>query len=215
MTSTSKLFQPTRIGDIEISNRVIMAPLTRCRADEPAGDIPGSAMNIEYYVQRSNAGLIISEGTQVSPVGKGYMATPGIYSGAQVAGWKKITDAVHEAGSKIIAQIWHVGRITHPDLTGGATPIAPSAIKPNVVAYSAKGKLEVPTPHALTVSEIKDVVGQFRKAAANAIKAVEKKGFADERFFIMRDASGRHFPVFVGRDRLMQRGVHWHFNCVG
>ena len=171
MSNTAKLFEATRIGDIAISNRVIMAPLTRCRADEPAGDVPGSAMNIEYYVQRSNAGLIISEGTQVSPVGKGYMATPGIYSEAQVAGWKKITDAVHEAGSKIIAQIWHVGRITHPDLTGGATPIAPSAIKPNVVAYSAKGKLEVPTPHALTVSEIKDVVGQFRKAAANAIKA--------------------------------------------
>ena len=100
---THKLFEPARIGDIEVANRVVMAPLTRSRADEPAGDIPGSPMNVEYYRQRSNAGLIISEGTQVSPVGKGYMATPGIYSDAQVEGWKPITQAVHEAGSKIVA----------------------------------------------------------------------------------------------------------------
>ena len=94
MTDTlAQLFQPTRIGDIEMANRVVMAPLTRCRADEAAGDIPGSAMNIEYYRQRSNAGLIISEGTQVSAGGKGYMATPGIYSDAQVEGWKPITQA--------------------------------------------------------------------------------------------------------------------------
>lgn len=167
----SKLFQPTRIGDIEIANRVVMAPLTRCRADEPAGDVPGSAMNIEYYRQRSNAGLIISEGTQVSPVGKGYMATPGIYSDAQVEGWKPITRAVHEAGSKIVAQIWHVGRVTHPDLTGGAQPVAPSAVKPNLVAYTRNGKVEAPEPHALTVDEIKEVVGQYRKGAANALRA--------------------------------------------
>ena len=107
-----KLFQPGRIGSIEVKNRLVMAPLTRCRADEPAGDVPGSAMNVEYYRQRASAGLIISEGTQVAPAGKGYMATPGIYSQAQVEGWKPITKAVHEAGGKIIAQIWHVGRIT-------------------------------------------------------------------------------------------------------
>src|SRR5689334_20841056 len=92
----AKLFQPARIGDIEVANRIVMAPLTRSRADEANGDIPGSPMNIEYYRQRSNAGLIISEGTQVSPIGKGYMATPGIYSDAQVEGWKPITQAVHE-----------------------------------------------------------------------------------------------------------------------
>ena len=166
-----KLFQPGRIGDIEIANRVVMAPLTRCRADEAAGDIPGSALNVEYYRQRSNAGLIISEGTQVSPLGKGYMATPGIYSEAQVEGWKPITQAVHAAGSKIVAQIWHVGRITHPDLTGGAQPVAPSAIAPQVVAYTRNGKVDAPVPHALTLDEIAEVVAQFRRAAANAIRA--------------------------------------------
>ena len=166
-----KLFQPGRIGDIEIANRIVMAPLTRSRADEAAGDIPGSALNVEYYRQRSNAGLIISEGTQVSPVGKGYMATPGIYSEAQVEGWKPITRAVHEAGSKIVAQIWHVGRVTHPDLTGGAQPVAPSAIAPKVVAYTRNGKVEAPVPHALTIDEIAEVVAQFRRAAANAIRA--------------------------------------------
>ena len=149
-----KLFQPGRIGDIEIANRVVMAPLTRCRADEAAGDIPGSTLNVDYYRQRSNAGLIISEGTQVSPGGKGYMATPGIYSDAQVEGWKPITQAVHAAGGKIVAQIWHVGRITHPDLTGGAQPVAPSAIAAKVVAYTRNGKVEAPVPHALTIDEI-------------------------------------------------------------
>lgn len=166
-----KLFQPGHIGSIEVKNRVVMAPLTRCRSDEAAGDIPGSEMNIEYYRQRANAGLIISEGTQVSPAGKGYMATPGIYSDEQVEGWKPITQAVHHAGGKIIAQIWHVGRITHPELTGGPSPIAPSAIKPNVVAYTHKGKVDVPVPHALTVDEIATVVAEYRKGAANSLNA--------------------------------------------
>jgi N-ethylmaleimide reductase len=167
--TTSQLFQPTRIGDIEVANRIVMAPLTRSRAAD--GDMPGSAMNVDYYRQRSGAGLIISEGTQISPVGKGYMATPGIYSDAQVEGWKPITQTVHDAGSKIIAQIWHVGRITHPDLTGGAQPVAPSAIQPKVVAYTPSGKVDVPVPHALTTAEVKDMVQQFRQAAANAIRA--------------------------------------------
>jgi N-ethylmaleimide reductase len=170
MTSP-QLFQPTHIGDIAVANRIVMAPLTRSRADEAHGDIPGSAMNVDYYRQRSAAGLIISEGTQVSPVGKGYMATPGIYSDAQVEGWKSITKAVHEAGGKIVAQIWHVGRITHPELTGGAQPVAPSAIQPKVVAYTHKGKVDVPVPHALSATEVKEVVQQFRQAAANAVRA--------------------------------------------
>ncbi len=169
--TTPQLFHPTRIGDIEIANRIVMAPLTRSRADETQGDLPGSTMNVDYYRQRSSAGLIISEGTQISPVGKGYMATPGIYSEAQVQGWKPITQAVHDAGSKIIAQIWHVGRITHPDLTGGAQPVAPSAIQPKVVAYTPNGKVDVPVPQALTTAEIKAVVQQFRQAAANARRA--------------------------------------------
>ena len=168
---THKLFEPTRIGDIEVANRVVMAPLTRSRADEAAGDIPGSPMNVEYYRQRSNAGLIISEGTQVSPVGKGYMATPGIYSDEQVEGWKPITQAVHEAGSKIVAQIWHVGRVTHPNLTGGVQPIAPSAVTPKVTAYTHAGKVEAPEPRALATEEIKEIVAEYRRGAANAIRA--------------------------------------------
>ena len=168
----ARLFQPGRIGDIEIANRVVMAPLTRSRADEPRGDVPGSAINIDYYRQRSGAGLIISEGTQVAPGGKGYMATPGIYSDAQVEGWKRITDAVHAAGSKIVAQIWHVGRITHPALTGGLRPVAPSAVAPKgVVAYTHEGKVEVPVPQELSTAEIAEIVEQYRRGAANAIRA--------------------------------------------
>ncbi len=201
--TTPQLFQPTRIGDIEVTNRIVMAPLTRSRADEANGDIPGSTMNVDYYRQRSGAGLIISEGTQVSPVGKGYMATPGIYSEAQVEGWKPITQAVHEAGSKIIAQIWHVGRITHPDLTGGAQPVAPSAIQPKVVAYTNNGKVDVPVPHALTTAEVKNVVQQFRQAAANAIRAgfdgVEihgANGYLVDQF--IRDGANQRTDVYGG-----------------
>ena len=165
---TTPLHTPVRIGALDLKNRIVMAPLTRCRADEAAGDVPGKAMNIEYYRQRSTAGLIISEGTQVSPAGKGYMATPGIYSAAQVDGWRKITDAVHAAGSKILAQIWHVGRISHPDINGGHEPIAPSAIAPGIAAYSANGRVECPIPRALDEAGIAAVVEEFRQAALNA-----------------------------------------------
>ena len=198
------LFQPLRIGDIEVANRVVMAPLTRSRADEPAGDVPGSAMNVEYYRQRSGAGLIISEGTQVSPAGKGYMATPGIYSEAQVEGWKPITQAVHAAGSKIVAQIWHVGRITHPGLTGGAQPVAPSAIAPSgVLAYTQDGKVDIPVPQALSVDEIAEIVQQFRRAARNALRAgfdgVEihgANGYLIDQF--LRDGTNRRSDAYGG-----------------
>ena len=198
-----KLFQPARIGQIEVANRVVMAPLTRSRADEAAGDLPGSDMNVAYYRQRSNAGLIISEGTQVSPVGKGYMATPGIYSDAQVEGWKRITQAVHEAGSKIVAQIWHVGRVSHPDLTGGAQPVGPSAIAARVAAYTRNGKVAAPVPHALTVDEIRQVVDQYRRGAANAIRAgfdgVEihgANGYLIDQF--LRDGANQRTDAYGG-----------------
>jgi len=200
---THKLFEPTRIGDIEVANRVVMAPLTRSRADEAAGDIPGSPMNVEYYRQRSNAGLIISEGTQVSPLGKGYMATPGIYSDEQVEGWKPITQAVHDAGSKIVAQIWHVGRVTHPHLTGGVQPIAPSAVTPKVLAYTHAGKVEAPEPRALELAEIKDIVAEYRRGAANAIRAgfdgIElhgANGYLIDQF--LRDGANRRTDEYGG-----------------
>ncbi|MES2830609.1 MAG: alkene reductase [Pseudomonadota bacterium] len=165
------LFRPTRIGDIDVANRIIMAPLTRSRADEAQGDVPGSPMNVEYYRQRSAAGMIISEGTQVSIVGKGYLATPGIYSDEQVRGWQTITSAVHEAGGKIVAQIWHVGRVTHPDLTGGLQPIAPSAVQPDATAHTHAGKVSLPAPRPLETQEIKQVVDEYRQGAANAMRA--------------------------------------------
>ncbi len=202
-TTTHQLFEPMRIGEIEVANRVVMAPLTRSRADEPAGDVPGSEMNIEYYRQRSGAGLIISEGTQVSPLGKGYMATPGIYSDEQVEGWKPITRAVHEAGSRIVAQIWHVGRVTHPDLIGGAKPLAPSAIKPNIVAYTHGGKVDAPVPHAMSVEQIAEVVSQYRRGAANAIRAgfdgVEihgANGYLIDQF--LRDGANQRTDLYGG-----------------
>lgn len=198
-----KLFQPGRIGDIPVANRVVMAPLTRSRADEAAGDIPGSAMNVEYYRQRSNAGLIISEGTPVSPLGKGYLATPGIWSDAQVEGWKAITRAVHDAGSRIVAQIWHVGRVSHPDLIGGELPVAPSAIAPRVVAYTRHGKREAPVPRALSIDGIAEIVAQFRRGAANAIRAgfdgVEihgANGYLIDQF--LRDGANRRGDAYGG-----------------
>ena len=145
-----------------------MAPLTRCRADEAAGDLSGRPMNVEYYRQRSSAGLIISEGTQVSPAGKGYMATPGIYSAAQVEGWRRVTEAVHAQGSCIVAQIWHVGRISHPTINGGHEPLAPSPIAPGISAYSASGRVECPVPRELDTAGIAKVVEEFRTAASNA-----------------------------------------------
>lgn len=199
----TKLFQGLRIGDIDVANRVVMAPLTRSRADEAAGDIPGSEMNIEYYRQRSNAGLIISEGTPVAPEGKGYMATPGIYSDAQVDGWKKITQAVHDAGSKIVAQIWHVGRITHPDLTGGAQPVAPSAVQARGAAYTRNGKVDFAVPHALSTEEIAGVVAAFRRGAANAMRAgfdgVEihgANGYLVDQF--LRDGANQRTDAYGG-----------------
>ena len=130
------LFSPVKLGSIALKNRMVMAPLTRNRAGE--GGVP-QAMNVTYYVQRASAGLIISEATPISAMAHGYPALPGIYTDAQVAGWKKVTDAVHAEGGKIVIQLWHVGRISHPSLLpNGAQPVAPSAIKPNGKAFTIK-----------------------------------------------------------------------------
>ena len=120
------LFEPLTLGAVRTDNRVLMAPLTRMRATAP-GDVPNELMR-EYYVQRAGAGLLISEGTQISPEGKGYMDTPGIYSDEQVAGWRRITDAVHEAGGLIAAQLWHVGRVSHESFHDGGLPVSASAV---------------------------------------------------------------------------------------
>ncbi|MQY50960.1 alkene reductase [Rhodocyclus gracilis] len=160
------LFAPFASHGLTFSNRIVMAPLTRSRA--LAGDIPGP-LTVEYYRQRASAGLIISEASQISPQGKGYIQTPGIYSAEQIAGWRRVTDAVHAAGGKIFIQLWHVGRISHPDLQpGGALPVAPSAIQPEGSAFTAKGMQPLVTPRALEVGELPGIVADYRRAAENA-----------------------------------------------
>jgi len=162
------LFSPLQVGDISLANRIIMAPLTRSRAE--AVRIPNDLMK-QYYVQRASAGLIISEATAVDPIGVGYADTPGIWSNAQVAGWRKITDAVHEAGGKMVLQLWNVGRISHPDFLDGQLPIAPSAIAPEGLVHVPSGKKPYVTPRALLRDEIPGVIEAYKKGAQNALDA--------------------------------------------
>jgi N-ethylmaleimide reductase len=169
VSADTDLFQPVRMGTLTLKNRVVMAPLTRSRAS--AGDVP-TAMNATYYRQRAEAGLIISEATQISDVGKGYAWTPGIYSDAQVEGWRLVTEAVHGAGGLIFCQLWHVGRISHPDLhQHGVLPVAPSAIKPKGQAFTETGFKPHPMPRPLRTDEIAGIVQQYGHAARMARKA--------------------------------------------
>ncbi len=166
------LFTPFNLRGLELKNRMVMAPLTRDRAI-PGADAP-QALNAEYYAQRAGAGLIISEATQSSPTAKGYAWTPGIYSQEQVAGWKLVTDAIHAQGGKIFAQLWHVGRISHPSLQpNNAAPVAPSAIAPKGQSTFIETGAFAPigTPRALELSEIAGVIDDYRKATQNAMRA--------------------------------------------
>ncbi len=165
----SPLFQPFTLGDLTLPNRIVMAPLTRNRATP--GTDAANELTATYYRQRASAGLIISEGTQVSPQGQGYLQTPGLYSPAQIAGWKTVTDTVHAAGGRMFAQIWHVGRVSHESLLNGGAPVAPSAIAAKSKTYIAGGFADVTPPRALTLDEIPGVVGEYADAAANALKA--------------------------------------------
>lgn len=163
------LFDFLQVGDLTLPNRLVMAPLTRMRSKQP-GDIP-QEINVKYYAQRSSAGLIISEATQISQQGKGYPATPGIYLDEQIEGWKKVTKAVHENGGRIFLQLWHVGRISHPShQIKGELPVAPSAIAAkNSGTYTAEFKpTSIVTPRALETAEIEGIVADFKKAAQNA-----------------------------------------------
>lgn len=162
------LFDPLRMGDLELGNRVIMAPLTRCRAGD--GRVP-SELAAEYYAQRATAGLILTEATSISPMGVGYPNTPGIWSPAQVQGWKRIVDRVHEAGGLIALQLWHVGRISDPVYLDGALPIAPSAIAASGYLSLLRPKKAFVTPRALETTEILGVIEEFRQGALNALEA--------------------------------------------
>jgi 2,4-dienoyl-CoA reductase-like NADH-dependent reductase (Old Yellow Enzyme family) len=161
----SSLFQPLRLGTLELPNRIIMAPLTRCRASE--GRVPNALMR-DYYVQRASAGLIVSEATSVTPMGVGYPDTPGIWSNQQIEGWKLTTQSVHEAGGRIMLQLWHVGRISHPSYLNGALPVAPSAIAAAGHVSLLRPKQPYPVPRALDLEEIPAVIEAYRLAAKNA-----------------------------------------------
>ena len=159
------LFDPIRIGDLELPNRIVMAPLTRGRAD--ADRVPNALM-AEYYAQRASAGLIISEATSVTPMGVGYPNTPGIWSDDQVRGWSNVTKAVHANGGRIVLQLWHVGRISDPLYLNGELPVAPSAVKPAGHVSLVRPQKEYVTPRALALEEIPEIVEAYRIGAENA-----------------------------------------------
>lgn len=164
----SKLIETIQVGDMNLPNRIVMAPLTRCRAS--AGRVPNALM-AEYYAQRAGAGLILSEATSVSPQGVGYPDTPGIWSDEQVQGWKLVTRAVHAAGGRIFLQLWHVGRVSHPDFLDGELPVAPSAIAPQGHVSLLRPQREYVIPRALEISEIPGIVEAYRQGAENAKQA--------------------------------------------
>lgn len=206
----SKLFDPIRVGDLELPNRVIMAPLTRSRA-VGGGRVPNALM-AQYYVQRASAGLILSEATAVTPQGVGYADTPGIWSDEQVAGWKLVTDAVHTAGGRIFLQLWHVGRISDPVFLDGEAPVAPSAIPAAGHVSLVRPMREYPTPRALDTEEIPGVVAAFRKGAENAklagfdgVEIHGANGYLLDQF--LQDKTNKRTDIYGGslenRARLM------------
>lgn len=163
------LFDPLKLGEIAtLPNRILMSPLTRCHASE--GRVPNKLMQ-DYYVQRASAGIIFSEATAVTPMGVGYPDTPGIWSEAQIEGWKPITEAVHKAGGRMLLQLWHVGRISHPDYLHGRAPVAPSAIAAQGHVSQKRPKVAYPVPRALELNEIPRVIEEFKKGAENAKRA--------------------------------------------
>lgn len=175
MTATaSPLFRPLQLGPLALPSRIVMAPMTRARSSQP-GDVPNALM-AQYYAQRASAGLIVSEATQISREGQGYSFTPGIYSDAQVDGWRRVTDAVHAEGGRMVLQLWHVGRMSHASFHADGLPVAPSAIAPQAQVWVAGddgvGRMvDSPVPRALTAADIQAVIGDFRRAAANAMRA--------------------------------------------
>ena len=175
MSTPTTLLTPLTVGQLTLPHRIVMAPMTRARSSQP-GDVP-NAMNALHYAQRASAALIITEASQISPQGKGYSFTPGIYSAEQVEGWRLVSRAVHDAGGRIFLQLWHVGRMSHPDFHGGALPVAPSALPFEGQIWKVDpatgvgGMVVSPTPRALAHAEIKAIVEDFRRAARNAIAA--------------------------------------------
>ena len=169
METKQALLNDYSMGDMKLENRVVMAPMTRSRADNP-GNV-ATDLIAEYYAQRASAGLIISEGSQISKRAVGYINTPGIHSDEQMEGWKKVTTAVHAKEGKIFIQLWHVGRMSHPDFHNGELPLSASAINPNSKSYTPQGFKDTVTPKAMTVDEIKETITDYGRAAKNAMAA--------------------------------------------
>lgn len=195
------LFSPVKLGAISLKNRMVMAPLTRNRAGE--GGVP-QPVNVTYYEQRATAGLIVTEATPISAMAHGYPALPGIYTDAQIAGWKRVTEAVHAKGGKIVLQLWHVGRISHPSLLpNGVLPVAPSAIKPAGQAFTYQGLLDYVEPRALETSELPGIVAEYVHATKCALAAgfdgVEihaANGYLLDQF--LRDGSNKRTDNYGG-----------------
>lgn len=163
------LLDPVNLKGLKLKNRVVMAPMTRGRSDNPGNT--ATELTAHYYRQRATAGLIITEGTYISKDATGYINVPGIYTKAQVEGWKLVTDAVHGEGGKIFAQLWHTGRLSHPDFHNGKIPMAPSALNPNEKSFTAAGFKDTVTPRAMSLKEIEETVNNFKDAAINAMEA--------------------------------------------
>ena len=196
------LFSPFALGDLVLPNRIVMAPLTRNRA-RPGTDAP-YALHAEYYAQRASAGLLITEASQISQQGQGYIWTPGIYTEAQIEGWKAVTDAVHKAGGRIAIQLWHVGRVSHVSLQpNGGKPVAPSAIQAKTKTFIESGFVDVSEPRALETGEIAGIVDDFARAARNAkaagFDAIElhgANGYLLDQF--MKDGANRRDDAYGG-----------------
>lgn len=206
----TSIFDPITVGALTLPNRIIMAPLTRARAI--GGNRVPNALMAQYYVQRASAGLILSEATAVTPQGVGYADTPGIWSDEQVAGWKLVTDAVHQAGGKIFLQLWHVGRISDPEFLDGQAPVAPSALAAKGHVSILRPLRDYPVPRALTLEEIPGVVAAYRKGAENAklagfdgVEVHGANGYLLDQF--LQDGTNKRTDIYGGsvenRARLM------------
>ena len=194
------MFTPYRLGDLSLSNRLVMAAMTRSRAID--GNVPGPS-TVTYYAQRASAGLIITEGSQVSRQGVGYIKTPGIHASDQIAAWARVTEAVHVRGGRIVLQLWHVGRASHPVFHDGGLPVGPSAIAPEGNVFTPSGFAPIPTPRALDLAEMPGIVEQFRVGAENAKAAgfdgVEihgGNGYLLDQF--LRDGSNKRDDAYGG-----------------
>ncbi|WP_341220577.1 alkene reductase [Polaribacter atrinae] len=199
--STQHLLTPYH-KNLNLKNRIVMAPMTRSRADNE-GKVATDELQGLYYEQRASAGLIITEGSQVSKQAVGYINTPGIHTDAQVEGWKKVTKRVHDKDGKIFIQLWHVGRISHPDFYNGELPVSASALNPNSKSFTPEGFKDTVTPKEMTISDIKQTVEDFKNAAANAVKAgfdgVEihsSNGYLFQQFF--NGSSNKRTDIYGG-----------------